>query len=376
MFPFPSNPVDGQQVLHQTTDGMVLATYEAATNSWQLARGGQVPGPNPEAVPIRFEDLQNTPLVGGARDGQTIKYLEASQQWIATDVPQPLGPATQTFLGGIKVGTGLAITEDGTLSATGGGGGETVTITDNLSSTATDAALSANQGRVLNELSNNMLATVNPPVWAASPGIYAIGAVVSDNGKFWVATRTVVGTEAPGVSWKWDEMTLEAIQARTLPLVYESVASLDAGYYTLHLRNRDGKGVWEWDDSLAVMPYATITKAGLLGPADKVKLNAITGTVSIVVAKGTAALGTAAIASGANATTVTVAAAGVAITDVIDWGFQLNPNAVTGYNAALTTGCLVITCFPTAGNVNFVISNPTAASITPGALTLNWTVVR
>jgi hypothetical protein len=100
------------------------------------------------------------------------------------------------------------------------------------------------------------------------------------------------------------------------------------------------------------------------------------GAVGVTVAKGTAALGTAAIASGANATTVTVAAAGVAITDVIDWGFQLNPNAVTGYNAALTTGCLVITCFPTAGNVNFVISNPTAASITPGALTLNWTVMR
>jgi hypothetical protein len=102
----------------------------------------------------------------------------------------------------------------------------------------------------------------------------------------------------------------------------------------------------------------------------------VAGAFGVVVAKGAAVLGTAAIASGANATTVTVAAAGVATTDVIDWGFQLNPNAVTGYNAASTTGCLVITCFPTAGNVNFVISNPTAASITPGALTLNWTVMR
>jgi hypothetical protein len=100
------------------------------------------------------------------------------------------------------------------------------------------------------------------------------------------------------------------------------------------------------------------------------------GAMAVMAAKGTAALGTAAIASGANATTVTVAAAGVATTDVIDWGFNTNPNAVTGYNAASTTGCLVITAFPTAGNINFVVSNPTAASITPGALTLNWTVVR
>jgi hypothetical protein len=94
------------------------------------------------------------------------------------------------------------------------------------------------------------------------------------------------------------------------------------------------------------------------------------------VGRGTAVLGVAAIASGASATTITVAAAGVATTDVIDWGFNTNPNAVTGYNAASTTGCLVITAFPSAGNINFVVSNPTAASITPGALTLNWTVVR
>jgi hypothetical protein len=116
-----------------------------------------------------------------------------------------------------------------------------------------------------------------------------------------------------------------------------------------------------------------------LGTGVSTALAANTGAVGafgVMVAKGTAALGTAAIASGAHATTVTVAAAGVAATDVIDWGFNTNPNAVTGYNAASTTGCLVITAFPTAGNVNFVVSNPTASSITPGALTLNWTVVR
>lgn len=100
------------------------------------------------------------------------------------------------------------------------------------------------------------------------------------------------------------------------------------------------------------------------------------GAFGQVVAKGTATLGTAAIASGASGTVVTVAAVTVTTTAVIDWGFNTNPNAVTGYNAASTTGCLVITCFPTAGNINFVVSNPTAASITPGALTLNWTVVR
>ena len=95
-----------------------------------------------------------------------------------------------------------------------------------------------------------------------------------------------------------------------------------------------------------------------------------------VIASGTAALGTAAIASGASATVVTVAATGVVTTDEIIWCFNSNPNGVTGYNAASTTGCLTITVYPTANNVNFLVSNSTTASITPGALTLNWQVVR
>lgn len=95
-----------------------------------------------------------------------------------------------------------------------------------------------------------------------------------------------------------------------------------------------------------------------------------------VIASGTAALGTSAISSGASATLVTVAATGTATTDVVDWGFNQSPNGVTGYNAASTTGCLVITAYPTANNVNFLVSNPTASSITPGALTLNWRVLR
>lgn len=105
-------------------------------------------------------------------------------------------------------------------------------------------------------------------------------------------------------------------------------------------------------------------------------INASTTLNGGTIAGGTAALGTSAIASGASATVVTVAATGVATTDIVDWGFNVNPNPVSGYNSASTTGCLVITAYPTAGNVNFVVSNPTASSITPAALTLNWSVRR
>jgi hypothetical protein len=95
-----------------------------------------------------------------------------------------------------------------------------------------------------------------------------------------------------------------------------------------------------------------------------------------VIASGTAAMGTTSIPSGDHASAVTVSATGVATTDVVLWGFNGTPNGVTGYNAASTTGGLVITAYPTANNVNFIVSNPTASSVTPGALTLNWRVVR
>ena len=74
-------------------------------------------------------------LINDGEDG-TNKFL--------TQVPI----ASKTTLGGIKIGNNLIITEDGTLSAIGGIG---ITVVDNLTSTSAIDALSANQGRVLND---------------------------------------------------------------------------------------------------------------------------------------------------------------------------------------------------------------------------------
>lgn len=98
------------------------------------------------------------------------------------------------------------------------------------------------------------------------------------------------------------------------------------------------------------------------------------GLVSFSVS-GTSALGTSAISSAACATVVTTAATGTATTDVIWWGFNGDPTAVTGY-VPLTSGMLTIIAYPSANNVNFKVCNNTGASITPGAITLNWKVVR
>lgn len=99
------------------------------------------------------------------------------------------------------------------------------------------------------------------------------------------------------------------------------------------------------------------------------------GTLSYTVASGTSALGTSAISSATCATAVTTSATGTATTDVIWWGFNGDPTAVTGY-VPLTSGMLTIIAYPSANNVNFKVCNNTSSSITPGAITLNWRVVR
>jgi hypothetical protein len=99
------------------------------------------------------------------------------------------------------------------------------------------------------------------------------------------------------------------------------------------------------------------------------------GGLSTTVASGTSALGTGAIGSAACATAVTTSATNTATTDVIWWGFNGDPTAVTGY-VPLVAGMLTIIAYPSANNVNFKVCNNTNASITPGAITLNWRVVR
>lgn len=118
---------------------------------------------------------------------------------------------------------------------------------------------------------------------------------------------------------------------------------------------------------------ATVTSGGNLTVTGTVTDSG--GTMAHTIASGTASLGTSAIASGACATAVTVAATGTATTDVIGWGFNGDPTAVTGYTPS-ANGMLTIIAYPSANNVNFKVCNNLASSVTPGAITLNWRVVR
>jgi fibronectin-binding autotransporter adhesin len=99
------------------------------------------------------------------------------------------------------------------------------------------------------------------------------------------------------------------------------------------------------------------------------------GTLTTTIASGTAALGTSSIASGSCATVVTSTATGVATTDAVTWTFNADPTSTVGYQAT-SNGMLTIVNYPTSGIVNFKVCNNTGSAITPGAVTLNWRVVR
>lgn len=101
----------------------------------------------------------------------------------------------------------------------------------------------------------------------------------------------------------------------------------------------------------------------------------VSATIPRVVASGTSALGTGSISSGACAAAVTTSATGTFTTDDFLADFNADPTGTTGYQAS-ASGMLTIIKYPTANNVNFAVCNNTASSVTPGAITLNWRVVR
>lgn len=99
------------------------------------------------------------------------------------------------------------------------------------------------------------------------------------------------------------------------------------------------------------------------------------GAFARLIASGAKALATGAISSATCTSAQTDTATGTLTSDAIMASFNADPTATTGY-VPLTTGMLTIIAYPTADTVNFKVCNNTAASITPGAVTINWRVVR
>lgn len=91
--------------------------------------------------------------------------------------------------------------------------------------------------------------------------------------------------------------------------------------------------------------------------------------VSLTIASGARAMATSAIAAGAcNTADASITATGAVSTDVV----RFSPNADPGLNS----GLLTYTAWAGTGVISFRVCNPSAASITPAAVTINWQVVR
>jgi len=88
------------------------------------------------------------------------------------------------------------------------------------------------------------------------------------------------------------------------------------------------------------------------------------GTVGVAVGQATVSGPTATISAGACAATVTTAVAGVTTGMTILATPSADP-AAAGYKS------LTVYWFPTAGNVNLEVCNPSSSSVTPGALGFN-----
>jgi hypothetical protein len=82
---------------------------------------------------------------------------------------------------------------------------------------------------------------------------------------------------------------------------------------------------------------------------------------------GATAMPTGALATNTSAATVTVVAVGVLATDVVLWSYSAAPG--------VPNPLLTITAYCTVNNVNFIQSNPTSATQTPVASTINWIVL-
>ena len=95
-FPFPLNPVDGQQVTQAQPDGSVLvATYNQAKNEWVINR--QLPAPTP---------ITGTPPINvtATADGQVITWDQALRTWTAKTPAAQSGGVGGTFVKGTQAG--------------------------------------------------------------------------------------------------------------------------------------------------------------------------------------------------------------------------------------------------------------------------------
>lgn len=294
--------------------------------------------------------------VSGLTNGSTGTVLRAGTPpaWSTATYP-----ATAT-------GTGTILRADGTnWSATTATYPNTTTINQVLYSSSANviAGLATANGGILNTGATGIPAITPTPVLGLA------GTTVGTLGFQNATTGTITLSPVAGAL---GTVTL------TLPAATDTVAVLAASQaFTNKTYNGNtwtaGTGTLTIAASKTLTASNTLTLAGT--DSTTMTFPSVSATISRTVASGAKALATGAISSAACTSAQTDTATGTATTDAIAASFNADPTGVTGY-VPLTAGMLTIIAYPTADTVNFKVCNNTASSITPGAVTINWRVVR
>lgn len=213
----------------------------------------------------------------------------------------------------------------------------------------------------------------NASAWVClTPG--TLGDVLQSGGPAanpsWVPTTTGPGTVTDNAIVRWDGTDGCCIQNSTA-IVSDTGNITGATYSGLTVSTTTGTLTVANAKTLSVSN--SLTFAGT--DATTMTFPSVSSNITRTVASGAKALATGAIGSGTCTSAQTDTATGTLTTDAVTASFNADPTAVTGYDAAVT-GRLSIAVYPTADTVNFKVCNNTLASITPGAVTVNWRVVR
>jgi len=296
-------------------------------------------------------NAQNSPADGGSHSytvlsGDAAKEVILASTFTGMAVPQ----ATGSFAAGYSF-TGV---NKGAITAT------STTSTVNGIAGATGIKLGANQVSSWDSDGTNWLVGLGLPQPAAQTG----ATLLHDDMTWGAATLAQLATQATNT------VVGNATSGTAVPTAL-AVGTCSTAASALNWTTNTGFGC---NTAVDAAKLAGSTPGTGVATAIAANLSAA-GGLTTTIAAGTSALGTSAISSAACASVVTTAATNTATTDVVLASFNGDPTAVTGYIPA-TAGMLTIISYPTSGNVNFKVCNNTNASVTPGAITLNWRVVR
>lgn len=224
-----------------------------------------------------------------------------------------------------------------------------------------------------NRINGNIVTTTN--VTGAPPALYIVDAASTDNQVF----ENYIVTSLNGAAYadtgtrnrffgNHTQVTSGIVEVVT-PFSFPAGTVLPSAVNTTDIGSTALPFVNLWlgtaaNNNFKLQPAATAAARVISMPDPLGAVN-----MPYVIASGTTTLtANAALAAVTSQAANTTAATGALTTDSIEWSFSTAPTA--GDNL-----CHVLT-YLTAGNVNFVRTNPTAAAQNVSALVINWRVIR